>query len=106
MPVEVDIQLDQRLPAPLESALYIVVAEALANVARHSNASWAFVRLWRDEGRLRLMVRDDGNGGADPVNGSGLRGIQQRLAAFDGSMTLSSPPGGPTELFAELPCRQ
>jgi signal transduction histidine kinase len=106
VPVEVDIQLDQRLPAPLESALYFVVAEALANVARHSSASWAFVRLWRDEGRLRLMVRDDGNGGADPVNGSGLRGIQQRLAAFDGSMTLSSPPGGPTELFAELPCRQ
>jgi signal transduction histidine kinase len=106
VPVEVDIQLDDRLPAPLESALYFVIAEALANVARHSNASWAFVRLWREEGRLRLMVRDDGTGGADPVNGSGLRGIQQRLAAFDGSMTLSSPPGGPTELFAELPCRQ
>jgi signal transduction histidine kinase len=106
VPVEVDIQLDQRLPPPLESALYFVIAEALANVARHSNASWVFVRLWREEGRLRLMVRDDGNGGADPGKGSGLRGIQQRLAAFDGNMTLSSPPGGPTELFAELPCRQ
>ncbi len=105
VPVEVDVQPDQRLPAPLESALYFVIAEALANVARHSDASWAFVRLWRDDGRLRLMVRDDGHGGADPVLGSGLRGIQQRLAAFDGSMTLNSPPGGPTELFAELPCR-
>jgi signal transduction histidine kinase len=106
VPVEVDIQLEQRLPAPLESALYFVIAEALANVARHSSASWAFVRLWREEGRLRLMVHDDGHGGADPVRGSGLRGIQQRLAAFDGRMTMASPPGGPTELFAELPCRQ
>ena len=106
VPVEVDIQLEQRLPAPLESALYFVIAEALANAARHSSASWAFVRLWREQGRLRLMVHDDGHGGADPVRGSGLRGIQQRLAAFDGSMTLTSPPGGPTELFAELPCRQ
>jgi len=75
-------------------------------VARHSSAAWAFVRLWREQGRLRLMVHDDGHGGADPVRGSGLRGIQQRLAAFDGSMTLTSPPGGSTELFAELPCRQ
>jgi signal transduction histidine kinase len=106
VPVEVDIKLEQRLPAPLESALYFVIAEALANVARHSSAAWAFVRLWREQGRLRLMVHDDGHGGADPVRGSGLRGIQQRLAAFDGSMTLTSPPGGPTELFAELPCRQ
>jgi signal transduction histidine kinase len=106
VPIEVDVQLDRRLPAPLESALYFVIAEALANVARHSDASWAFVRLWRDDGKLRLMVRDDGCGGADPARGSGLRGLQRRLAAFDGSVTLSSPPGGPTELFAELPCRQ
>jgi signal transduction histidine kinase len=106
VPVEVDVQLDQRLPAPLESALYFVIAEALANVARHGDASWAFVRLWRDDGRLRLLVHDDGRGGADPAHGSGLRGIQQRLAAFDGSLTLTSPPGGPTELFAELPCRR
>jgi signal transduction histidine kinase len=106
VPVEVEVQLEERLPAPLESALYFVIAEALANVARHSNASWAFVRIWKDDGQLRLMVRDDGQGGADPVAGSGLRGIQQRLAAFDGTMTLSSPRGGPTELFAELPCRK
>jgi signal transduction histidine kinase len=106
VPVEVDVQLDQRLPAPLESALYFVIAEALANVARHGDASWAFVRLWRDDGRLRLLVHDDGRGGADPAHGSGLRGIQQRLAAFDGSLTLTSPPHGPTELFAELPCRR
>jgi signal transduction histidine kinase len=105
LPVEVDVRLDERLPAPLESALYFVIAEALANIARHSSASWAFVRLWPEDGRLRLMVHDDGHGGADPSGGTGLRGIERRLAAFDGRMTLSSPPGGPTELFAELPCR-
>jgi signal transduction histidine kinase len=106
VPVEVDVALDDRLPAPLESALYFVIAEALANTARHSGASWAFVRLWKEQGKLRLMLHDDGHGGADRARGSGLRGIQQRLAAFDGHLTLSSPPGGPTELFAELPCRQ
>jgi len=106
VPVEVEVRLVERLPDPLESALYFVIAEALANVGRHSHASWAFVRLWEEQGRLRLMVHDDGHGGADPARGSGLRGIQQRLAAFDGHLTLSSPPGGPTELFAELPCRQ
>jgi signal transduction histidine kinase len=106
VPVEVDVALDERLPAPLESALYFVIAEAMANIARHSNATWAFVRLWKEQGKLRLMVHDDGPGGADPARGSGLRGIRSRLAAFDGKLALSSPPGGPTELFAELPCRQ
>jgi signal transduction histidine kinase len=106
VPVEVDVALDERLPAPLESALYFVIAEAMANIARHSEASWAFVRLWKEQGKLRLLVQDDGHGGADPACGSGLRGIGSRLAAFDGKFTLSSPEGGPTELFAELPCRQ
>jgi signal transduction histidine kinase len=106
VPVEVDVVLDERLPAPLESALYFMIAEAMANIARHSEATWAFVRLWKEHGRLRLIVHDDGRGGADPARGSGLRGMQQRLAAFDGKFTLSSPVGGPTELFAELPSRQ
>jgi signal transduction histidine kinase len=103
VPVEVDVALDERLPAPLESALYFVIAEAMANIARHSEATWAFIRLWPEPGKLRLMVHDDGHGGADPARGSGLRGIGSRLAAFDGKFTLSSPVGGPTELFAELP---
>jgi signal transduction histidine kinase len=105
VPVEVDVVLDERLPAPLESALYFVIAEAMANIARHSQATWAFVRVWKEQDRLRLIVHDDGRGGADPALGSGLRGMQQRLAAFDGTFTLSSPVGGPTELFAELPSR-
>ena len=86
--------------------LFRSIAEAMANIARHSEATWAFVRLWMEPGKLRLMVHDDGCGGADPARGSGLRGIQQRLSAFDGRLALSSPPGGPTELFAELPFRQ
>jgi signal transduction histidine kinase len=104
VPVEVDVQLSQRLPAPLESAMYFIIAEALTNVTKHSDATWAFVRLWREETKLHLLVRDDGHGGADPTHGTGLRGIERRLAAFDGCLTVSSPPGGPTELFAELPC--
>jgi signal transduction histidine kinase len=106
VPVEVDVALHERLSAPLESALYFVIAEAMANIARHSDATWAFVRLWKEQGKLRLIVHDDGHGGADPARGSGLRGIGARLAGFDGKLTLSSPVGGPTELFAELPCRQ
>jgi signal transduction histidine kinase len=104
VPAEVDVQLAGRLPAPLESAMYFIIAEALTNVARHSDATWAFVRLWREEAKLHLLVRDDGHGGADPARGTGLRGIERRLAAFDGRLTVTSPPGGPTELFAELPC--
>jgi signal transduction histidine kinase len=104
VPVDVDVRLDHRLAAPLESALYFVIAEALANIAHHSAASSAFVRLWRRDDRLCLLIHDDGQGGADPTRGSGLRGIQRRLAAFDGQLTLTSPPGGPTELFVELPC--
>ncbi len=103
VPVDVDVRLGGRLPAPLESAVYFVIAEALANAARHGDASQAAVRIWAEQGRLRLIVRDDGQGGADPARGSGLRGIQRRLAAFDGRLTIASPLGGPTELFAEVP---
>ncbi len=103
VPADVDVRLGGRLPAPLESAVYFVIAEALANAARHGDASQAAVRIWAEQGRLRLIVRDDGQGGADPARGSGLRGIQRRLAAFDGRLTIASPLGGPTELFAEVP---
>jgi signal transduction histidine kinase len=105
VPVDVIIELPGRLPPPLESALYFATAEALTNVARHSHARWAFVRLWKDEqARLHLLVHDDGTGGADPEGGTGLRGIERRIAAFDGHLTLTSPAGGPTELALELPC--
>jgi signal transduction histidine kinase len=106
-PVQVDIQLRRRLVAPVESALYFVVAEALANIAKHADASWAFIRLWEDDhDRIRLLIHDDGRGGANPEGGSGLRGIERRLAVFDGQLTVKSPQGGPTELFIELHCQQ
>ena len=104
LPVTVDGGVSGRLDTPVESAAYFVVAEALTNVARHSRARSAWVSLRHDGRSLFLMVGDDGHGGADPEAGTGLRGIERRLAAFDGTMTLSSPPGGPTVVTMELPC--
>ena len=104
-PVAVDVDLPGgRPPGPVESAAYFAVAEVLANVAKHSGASTAWVRLTHRDGRLAVQVGDNGSGGADPAGGTGLRGIQRRLAAFDGIMAVSSPPGGPTVVTMELPC--
>ncbi|MEV4491903.1 histidine kinase [Micromonospora coxensis] len=104
MPVEVDVDLPGRLLAPVESAAYFVVAEGLANATRHSGAARAWIHLRHDGERLTIVVGDDGRGGADPAAGSGLAGIGRRLAAFDGTMSVASPPGGPTVLTMELPC--
>ncbi len=104
VPVVVDTDLPGRPETPVESAAYFAVAEALANVNRHSGArtSWVTMRCAAD--RLVMVVGDDGVGGADPRGGTGLQGMERRLAAFDGTMTLSSPPGGPTVVTMELPC--
>ncbi|ACZ85483.1 sensor histidine kinase [Streptosporangium roseum] len=104
VPVEVDVDLPERPEAPVESAVYFAASEALANLAKHSDAGRAWVRLRRSGDVLRLTVGDDGRGGADPAAGTGLRGIGRRLSAFDGSLAVSSPSGGPTELTMELPC--
>jgi signal transduction histidine kinase len=105
LPTEVEIDLpDGRLPAPVSSAAYFAVAEALTNVIKHSEATRAWVRLRHLGGHLSVEVGDDGKGGADPSRGTGLRGIQRRLAPFDGTLGLVSPPGGPTILTMELPC--
>jgi signal transduction histidine kinase len=104
VPTAVDGGVPGRLETPVESAAYFAIAEALTNVARHSGASSAWVSLRHEGAALFLMVGDDGHGGADPTAGTGLRGIERRLAAFDGTMTLSSPPGGPTVVTMELPC--
>jgi signal transduction histidine kinase len=104
MPITVDGGLPARLETPVESAAYFAVAEALANMVRHSAAQSGWVSLHHDGQVLFLMVGDDGRGGADPQAGTGLRGIERRLAAFDGTMALSSPPGGPTVVTMELPC--
>ncbi|GIE93344.1 sensor histidine kinase [Paractinoplanes rishiriensis] len=104
IPTSVDSEVTERLATPVESAAYFAVAEALANVTRHSGATFAFVSIRRAGDVLHLEVGDDGAGGADPSAGTGLRGIERRLAAFDGTMSLSSPPGGPTIVTMELPC--
>jgi signal transduction histidine kinase len=104
LPATVEADLDGRPSAPVESAAYFVVAEALANLAKHSGARTAGICLHHADGRLTIVVRDDGAGGADPRAGTGLRGIQRRVAAFDGTMVISSPIGGPTVVTVEVPC--
>lgn len=104
VPVELDLALPERLPAPVESAVYFTVAESLANAAKHAGAGEVTIRLQHADGLLRGEVRDDGRGGADPRAGTGLQGIAARLAAFDGTMSVSSPVGGPTVVRWEVPC--
>jgi signal transduction histidine kinase len=104
MPVEVQAEIDGRLPAAVESAAYFAVAEALTNVIKHARAEHAWIWLRRSGDLLTARIRDDGIGGADPSAGSGLRGIERRLSAFDGTVAVKSPPGGPTELAMVLPC--
>ncbi|MEV4627548.1 sensor domain-containing protein [Micromonospora sp. NPDC049523] len=104
LPVRVRVDLPGRPAAPVESAVYFAVAEALANVTKHSRARTAWIELTHTDGRLVAVVGDDGDGGADPDRGTGLPGIGRRLAAFDGTMTVTSPPGGPTVVTMELSC--
>ncbi len=106
LPLQVDVETApaHRLETPVESAAYFAVAEALANVVKHSGARRATVRLSHRDGVLRMAVGDDGVGGADPRRGTGLRGIERRLAAFDGTLAIASPPGGPTVVTMTLPC--
>jgi signal transduction histidine kinase len=104
MPVEVGGSFADRLAPPFESAVYFVVAECLANVGKHAEAGHAWVELDRVGERLAVVVGDDGRGGADPAGGTGMRGVARRLAAFDGTMRVSSPKGGPTLVTLEVPC--
>jgi signal transduction histidine kinase len=93
-----------RLPAVTESTAYFVVAEALANVAKHSRAENCAVAVGRVNGRLQVAVVDDGEGGAHVAKGHGLAGLADRVRAAGGTLSMSSPVGGPTEIRAELPC--
>ena len=106
VPVELTVELDERPPATVEAIGYFVVAEALTNVARHSRAASAVVRVRREDGGpVWITVTDDGVGGADPDRGTGLRGLADRVGAVDGQLSVDSPVGGPTVLTVELPCR-
>ncbi len=104
VPVEVRVEVPVRPHATIEATAYFVVAELLANVAKHSGARRAWVAVVRYADRLVLDVRDDGIGGADPSHRSGLAGLRDRVGAVDGSFTVSSPPGGPTIVQVVLPC--
>lgn len=104
LPCETEIDLPERLAAPLESACYFAVAEVVTNAVRHASAHGLQIRMARADGLLRIEVVDDGVGGADPTRGTGLAGVERRLAAFDGILAVSSPPGGPTIVVMEVPC--
>lgn len=104
VPVSLSVELAARLDSTVEAAAYFVVNEALANVAKHSRASGCRVEVARTNSMLRIVVADDGGGGADPGNGSGLAGLQRRVRALDGRLALESPAGGGTILRVEIPC--
>jgi signal transduction histidine kinase len=94
----------QRFPAAAEATAYFVVSEALANVAKHAQASSAWVTVRSHPGRLVVIVSDDGAGGATPDGGSGLRGLADRVAATGGTLHIDSPAGSGTRLEADIPC--
>ncbi|MBO3750249.1 sensor domain-containing protein [Streptosporangiaceae bacterium NEAU-GS5] len=99
----VTVELPERPDAPVESAAYFAISELLTNAARHGGATEAWIDISHAGRAMRVTVTDDGLGGADPAKGTGLAGLERRLAAFDGVLAISSPPGGPTIVTIELP---
>jgi signal transduction histidine kinase len=105
VPVELEVDVEQRLPERVEVASYFVVSEALANAAKHARASAARVNVETIGSRLHVSIADDGVGGADPSQGSGLIGLADRVQALGGTLTVVSPPGTGTTMQVELPLR-
>lgn len=104
VPVELDLRLNGRLPKQVETAGYFVAAEALTNVAKYARATHARVAVSDADGVRWLEVGDDGVGGTNPANGSGLRGLSDRVAALDGRLVVDSPVGNGTRVTARIPC--
>jgi signal transduction histidine kinase len=110
IPTAVVTRLPGRLPAPVESAAYFAVTEVLSNAIKHAQAQHIRITVeftshpGSTAGHLKMNVSDDGRGGASIDSGTGLRGIARRLSAFDGTLAIDSPPGGPTEIRMSLPC--
>ena len=102
--VELEVDLAGEPPMPVAAAVYFALAEALTNAVRYARASLVQVRMEHAEGMLRATVTDDGRGGADASGGTGLLGVERRLATFDGILAVSSPAGGPTIIAIEVPC--
>jgi signal transduction histidine kinase len=103
VPVKLDVPVEQRLPEQVEVAAYYVVSEALANAAKHAQASAVHVNLAAMDGAVRLSIRDDGVGGADPERGSGLVGLRDRVEALGGTIEIASSAGSGTSLLVTLP---
>jgi len=103
VPVQLQVGLEGRLPERVDVAAYYVVSEALTNAAKHANASAVQVDVDRDDGLVRLAIRDDGVGGADPGRGSGLIGLKDRVEGTGGTLRVESRPGEGTSLLVELP---
>jgi len=102
--VQVSVDVPGRLPPAVESAAYFAVSEVLVNAAKHSGAEQVWLDLRHHDVALRIRVTDNGRGAAEIGHGTGLHGIQRRLATFDGTLALTSPPGGPTTVTMEVPC--
>ena len=104
VPATVAVAPTERLPDTVQSGAYFVASEALANVAKHANASHVTLSARHDDRKLVLEIADDGTGGADPARGSGLTGLQDRVAALGGQLRIASPIGGGTQIVAQIPC--
>jgi signal transduction histidine kinase len=104
VPVTVDVDMPQRPSRTSEAVAYFFVAETVTNVAKHARATHAAVTIRQDGTVMRILVADDGGGGATATPGGGLAGLRDRLAAVDGTLSVSSPLGGPTRLEAVIPC--
>jgi signal transduction histidine kinase len=105
VPVDIADLPDERLTPAVEAAAYYIIAEAITNVGRYAHASHATVSVRRANGTAKVVVSDDGAGGADPARGSGLRGLEARVEALDGRLEIDSPPGRGTRINAEIPMR-
>jgi signal transduction histidine kinase len=103
VPIDVDVRLDERLPAPVEAAAYYIASEALTNVAKHAHANVVHLIASHDDAVLTLEVRDDGIGGVDATRGSGILGLTDRAEALGGAISITSPPSGGTTLSVHLP---
>ncbi|MFJ2861404.1 histidine kinase [Kitasatospora sp. NPDC087314] len=104
LPVRLDVDLTETVAPTVEAVAYFTVSEALTNVAKHARAKRVDLSVRTAGGRLRLVISDDGVGGADPSRGTGLTGLRKRAASVDGTLSVLSPLGGPTTITVELPC--
>ncbi|WP_086849329.1 sensor histidine kinase [Amycolatopsis kentuckyensis] len=105
IPVDVSVDVDPRPPAAVETTAYFIVGETLTNIAKHSGATEAGVKVWRTDDHVVVEITDNGHGGAEVRPGGGLAGLADRAATIDGVITVVSPVGGPTVIRADLPCQ-